>query len=66
MQATRPKVKNTPIRLRTAQEQANYAELMRYLELEGIPWNQWVQRRIAAALPFFRTKYGRQQREGTG
>ena len=59
--STRPKIKHTPVRLRTAQEQRNYAELLYYLEQEGISWNAWVMRRVASALPFFRTKYGHQR-----
>ena len=58
---TRPKQKRVPVIFRTDRAQQNHEELLGYLGLEGISWNDWVLRREAAVLPAFRTKYGRQR-----
>ena len=58
---TRPKPKRAPVYFRTEQAQGNHDELTVYLGIEGMSWNDWVLRREAAALPYFRTKYGRQR-----
>lgn len=61
---TRPASRKASAVFTTDEEQQNYAELQQYLYLQNLPFTRWVNQQIAAALPFFRTKYGK--REGQG